>query len=101
MMVPLSGAPMSSQRQSESREELVAQSLLLFIVFRSRDRQDRRGARRSDHVANTHCLARTRIGDDYMPASLEPCLTQQTLKPALKGGLAVMWTLVTLLSICA
>jgi hypothetical protein len=27
--------------QTESREELVAQSLLVFIVFRSHNRQDR------------------------------------------------------------
>ncbi len=41
MMVPLTGAPMSSQRQTESRVELVTECLLVFIVFRGHNRQDR------------------------------------------------------------
>src|SRR6266566_7965309 len=38
-------------------------------------------------VANAHRFARARLGHNDMPASLEPGLSQQTLKPALKGGL--------------
>ena len=69
----------------QRREQLVAQSLLIFIVFRSHDRQNRRGASRFDQVANAHGLARTRISDDHMPAPLVPGRTQHRLETAFKG----------------
>src|SRR5947199_457358 len=59
---------------------MVAQSLLLFIVFRSRDRENRTGASRFDHVANAHGLACARISDDHMPGTLVPGGTQHRLK---------------------
>ena len=83
----LAVAPPSSQRQPQCREQLVAQSQFLFIVFRSRDRQDRWGASRSDQVSNAYRLASTRISDDHMPALLLPGGTQHRLEPALKGRL--------------
>src|SRR5262249_14418480 len=79
----LAVTPTASQRQAESAEQLVAQRKLLFIVFRSHNRQDRRGASSADHVANAHGLARTRISDNDMPGTLVPGRTQHGLEAAL------------------
>src|SRR5258708_33026693 len=96
----LAGAPTSSELQPQCREQLVAQRLLIFIVFRSRHGQNHRGACRLDHLSNAHGLARTRISNDDMPAPLVQGRTQHRLETALKGRFAVMWTLETPESMC-
>src|SRR5260221_373523 len=103
-------APAPPRPYSQCPQEQISQSSFPRIIFGSRHCQHRvppspnhSGLACSliSEVANAHRFAGARLGHNDMPASLEPCLTQQPLKSALKGGLAVMWTLVTLLSICA
>src|SRR6266568_5630359 len=89
-------APASPRSHSQCPQEQVSQRRFPRIIFGSRHCQDRitpssnhssLACRLISEVANAHRFARARLGHNDMPASLEPCLTQQTLKPALKGGL--------------
>lgn len=66
--------------------ELVAQSLLLFSVFRSRNRKHRRRTHPLGHVADAHRFPAPWIGDDHMPAPLVPGITEHRLKPFRKRG---------------
>src|SRR5258708_7920981 len=83
----LAGTPMSSELQPQGVKQLVAQSLLVFNVFRTRNCQDHRGASRSDQIPNAHCLARTRVSDNHMPAPAVQRRTQHRLETECKGGL--------------
>src|SRR5262249_35817923 len=80
-------APAPAQRQPQDREQLIAQRLLAFIVFRRGDCQDRRGASRADHVTNAHRLPAPRLSHNHMPGTLVPGRTQHGLKTAFKGRL--------------
>src|SRR5258708_12099005 len=82
----LAGAPMSSELQPQCREQLVAQSLLIFNVFRSRNRKHRRRTHPLGHVADAHRFPAPWIGDDHMPAPFVPGITEHRLKPLSKRG---------------
>src|SRR5436305_8940628 len=89
-------APASPRSYSQCQEEQVSQGRFPRIIFGSCHRQHRVPAS-SNHsglarcliseITNAHRFARARLGHNDMPASCVPCLTQETLKPALKGGL--------------
>src|SRR6266567_2183843 len=89
-------APAATRTDSQGPQEQVSQRRFPRVIFGSRHRQDRvppspylssLACRLISEVANAHRFARARLGHNDMPASLEPGLSQQTLKPALKGGL--------------
>src|SRR6266567_1703924 len=89
-------APASTRTDSQCQEEQVSQCRFPRIIFGSCHRQDRvppspyhsgLACRFISEVANAHRFAGARLGHHDMPASLEPGLSQQSLKPALKGGL--------------
>src|SRR5258708_4362951 len=82
----LAGAPMSSELQPQCLEQLVAPSLLIFNVFRSRDRKHRRRTHPLGHVADAHRFPAPWIGDDHMPAPFVPGITEHRLKPLSKRG---------------
>src|SRR5258707_5669183 len=82
----LAGAPMSSELQPQCREQLVAQSLLIFNVSRSRNRKHRRRTHPLGHVADAHRFPAPWIGDDHMPAPFVPGITEHRLKPLSKRG---------------
>jgi hypothetical protein len=79
--------PPPAQWQAKRREELVAQGHLIFIVFRSHDRQDGTRTCCFDQVADAHRLACARIGDDHMPGTITPGGTQHGLEPSSEGRL--------------
>ena len=83
----LSVAPTHTPRQPQGREQLIAQSQFLFIVFRSRDRQDRAPTSRFAQVANARGFTRARIGDDHMPGTIAPGGTEHGLEPSSEGRL--------------
>ena len=78
---------MPSQRHPECRKELVAQRLLIVIVFRSHHREDRTGASHFEQVANAHRFACARISNDHMPGTIVPGGTQHRLETFFKRGL--------------
>src|SRR5947209_14617764 len=89
-------APASPRSYSQCPEEQVSQRRFPRIIFGSRHRQHRvppssnhsgLACRLISQVANAHRFPGARLGHNDMPASSEPRLPQQTLKPALKGRL--------------
>src|SRR6266699_936675 len=89
-------APAPPCPYSQCSQEQVSERCFPRIIFGSRHCQHRVpppsnhsccACRLISEVANAHRFARARLGHNDMPASLEPGLSQQTLKPALKGGL--------------
>src|SRR5260221_1740791 len=89
-------APAPPRPYSQCPQAQVSERCLPRIIFGSRHCQHRVPPS-SNHsccacsliseVANARRFARARLGHNDMPASLEPCLPQQTLKPALTAGL--------------
>jgi hypothetical protein len=86
MMVPLAGAPMPSDRQAKRRQKLVAQCLLIVIVFGSHHRENGSSASPFLQVADTHGFASARISHDQMPGTIVPGVLQHLLKPFREGG---------------
>src|SRR5260370_9096244 len=82
----LAGAPMSSELQPQCREQLVAQSLLIFNVFRSRNRKHRRRTHPLGHFADAPRFPPPWIGAAHMPAPFVPGLTEHRLKPLSNPG---------------
>src|SRR6266699_4238377 len=83
----LTCAPMSSDRHAERCKKLVAQGLLIVIVFGSHHRENGSSARPFLQVANARRLASTRIGNNDMEGPVVPSGTQRGLEPSSKGGL--------------
>src|SRR5712691_13052604 len=81
----LAGAPMPSQRKSQSAEELVTQRLLIFHVFWSHDRENGSSASPFLQVADTHGFASARISHDQMPGTVVPGVLQHLLEPFREG----------------
>src|SRR6266568_8090153 len=89
-------APASPRSHSQCPQEQVSQRRFPRIIFRSRHYQHRVPPS-SNHpgcprrfipeIADSHRLARARLGHNHMPTSLMPCLAQEALKPALERGL--------------
>src|SRR5260221_7438156 len=83
----LASAPMSSDRHAERCKKLVAQCLLIVIVFGSHHRENGSSASSFLQVADARRFASTRIGNNDMPGTDVPGGTQHGLEPASKGGL--------------
>src|SRR6266571_8881102 len=81
----LTGAPMPSDREAKRRKKLVAQCLLIVIVFGSHYRENGSSASRFEQVANAHGFARARISHDHMPGTIVPGGMQHLLKTFREG----------------
>src|SRR5437868_3755475 len=81
----LACAPMPSDRDAKRRQKLVAQCLLVVIVFGSHHRENGSSTRSLLHVANARRLASTWIGDNDMPGTVVPGGTQRGLESSSKG----------------
>jgi hypothetical protein len=89
-------APASARSYASCRQEQVSSRGFPRVIFGSRSRQHWvpppshhpcSALSLLSEIANCHRFAGTRLGHHDMPASLEPCLTPEPLKPAFKGGL--------------
>src|SRR5437588_6833974 len=86
MMVPLAGTPMPSDRQAKRRKELVAQGLLIVIVFGRHHRENGSSASPFLQVTDTHGEALARISHDQMEGPIVPGVLQHLLKTFREGG---------------
>jgi hypothetical protein len=82
----LACAPMPSDRQAKRRKELVAQGLLIVIVFGRHHRENGSSASPFLQVADTHGFASARISHDQMPGTIVPGVIQHLLEPFREGG---------------
>jgi hypothetical protein len=80
-MVPLAGAPMPSDWDAKRRQKLVAQCLLIIIVFGCHHRENGSSTGSLLHVADARRLASTRIGDNDMEGPVVPGGAQHGLEP--------------------
>jgi hypothetical protein len=94
--------PASPRGEPQCSQEQVSQHRFPRVIFGSRHRQHRitppsnhpcLTTRLIPEITNPHRFAGARLCHNDMPAPLVPRLMQKALKPALKGSLAVMWTL--------
>jgi len=78
---------MPSDRDAKCRQKLVAQCLLILIVFGSHHRKNGSSASPFLEIANARRLASTRIGDNDMPGTFVPGGMQHGLEPSSEGRL--------------
>src|SRR5713226_1865658 len=77
---------MPSDREAKRRQKLVAQCLLIVIVFRSHHRENGSSASPFLQVADTHGFASARISHEQMPGTIVPGVLQHLLEPFREGG---------------
>ena len=77
----LAGAPIPSDWDAKRRQKLVAQCLLIVIVFGCHHRENGSSTGSLLHVADARRLASTRIGDNDMEGPVVPGGAQHGLEP--------------------